>query len=137
MKVGAVTQYSVFLENKPGALSRLVRLFSDKGINLIGLASEVRDDSGVVRLAVEEGVDGADVLIAAGFPVVETPLLSVELPDRAGALTELTRVLAEARVNITTVYGAAVGGSACRLLFAVSDMEKAKAVIEGQLAGKR
>ena len=137
MAVSFVTQYSVFLANKPGALSRLVQLFSEKGINLVGIASEVRDDSGVVRIAVEDGVDGADVLIAAGFPVVETPLLSVELPDRPAALFELTRAMADAQVNITTVYGTALGGKTCRILFAVSDTQKGKSVIEGFLSAAK
>lgn len=130
MEVRTVTQYSVFMANRPGALSGLVQLFADKGINLVGIASEVRDDSGVVRVAVEGDVDGADVLISAGFPLVETPLLSVELPDRPGALLDVTRALARAGVNITTVYGTATGGRSCRILLAVSDTEKAKQVFE-------
>ena len=32
MKVEIIKQFSVFMPNRPGALSGLVRLFSDKGI---------------------------------------------------------------------------------------------------------
>ena len=41
------------MPNKPGALTRLAALFAEKGINILGIASEVRDDSGLVRIALE------------------------------------------------------------------------------------
>ena len=125
MDVRMVKQYSVFLPNKPGALSGLAKMFMDAGISLLGIASEVRDDSGVVRIAVEEDVDGSDVLIKNGFSAVERPLLSVDVPDRVGELYRLTTVLAEAGINITTVYGTAQVGQNCRLLIAVNDSKKA------------
>jgi len=130
MSIQIVKQYSVFLPNVPGALNKLALLFKDAGINLIGIASEVRDDSGVVRIAVEGEVDGAAVLTRNGFSAVEKPLLSVEVPDRAGELYELTKTLAEAGVNITTVYGTVLSGQACRILIAVNDSKKALKALE-------
>ena len=52
MKVELIKQFSIFLPNRPGSLARLARLFAEKKVNMLGIASEVRDDSGMVRIAV-------------------------------------------------------------------------------------
>jgi len=137
MEVLMAKQYSVFLPNEPGSLKRLAKMFSDEGINLIGIASEVRDDSGVVRIAVEEGVDGADVLVRNGFSAVEKPLLSVELANRPGELYRVADALAAAGVNITTVYGSGFSGESCRMLIAVNDSKKAMKALEAYGAGAK
>jgi hypothetical protein len=137
MAVSMVKQYSVFLPNEPGSLNKVAKLLLDAGVNLIGIASEVRDDSGVVRLAVEADDDGADVLVSHGLSAIEKPLLSVELADRPGELYRVTAVLAKAGVNITTVYGTARSGSSCRILIAVNDSQKAlKALEKWEKAGE-
>jgi hypothetical protein len=135
MKVSTLKQFSVFMPNRPGALSSLAKLFADKDINLIGIASEVRDDSGLVRVAVSSDADVSAILSQGGFSSVETTLLSIELDDKPGELLRLTRILAEAKVNITTVYGTSIDGKSCRILVAVENASRALALIEKAVAG--
>lgn len=130
MKVTVITQYSIFLPNKPGALARLAALFADAGVNMVGIASEVRDDSGLVRVALEGGGDTPAVLTKAGFASVENRLLSVEVEDKPGQLALITARLAEAGVNITTVYGTALGRHAARILIAVDKIDPAVRALE-------
>lgn len=130
MKVSLLKQFSVFMPNTPGALSGLAKLLAQKGINLIGIASEVRDDSGLVRLAVAGDADISAILSQGGFSSVETSLLSLELDDKPGELLRLTEVLAQAKINITTVYGTSVDGKSCRILVAVQNVPKALALLE-------
>lgn len=137
MKISTLKQFSVFMPNRPGALSSLAKLFADKGINLIGIASEVRDDSGLVRVAVSSDADVSAILSQGGFSSVETTLLSIELDDKPGELHRLTQILAEAKVNITTVYGTSLDGKSCRILMAVQNAARALALIEKAMAGLR
>jgi hypothetical protein len=130
MKIEVLKQFSVLLPNKPGALNRLAQLFSQKGINILGLASEVRDDSGIVRIAVDPKVDVSAVLSQAGFASVETRLLSVEVDDEPGELFWLTQALAEGGINITTVYGTAAPKGSCRILIATENTQKARLLLE-------
>lgn len=129
MRVEVLKQLSVFLPNRPGALSALARIFSDQGVNILGVASEVRDDTGVVRVAVDPKAKIEGLLSKAGFASVETSVLSVTLPDKPGELLRVTRALAEARLNITTVYATA-DGSTSRMLIAAENTDKARAVLE-------
>lgn len=131
MKVEKIKQFSVFMPNKPGALSRLAHLFAEKGMNILGIASEVRDDSGLVRIALAHDVDPSSILSKAGFSSVETSILSVELDDEPGQLLKITDALAEGKINITTVYGtSSPGAKTARILIAVQNTDRALTLIE-------
>ena len=130
MKVETLKQFSVFLPNKPGALSRLAKLFAEAGVNLLGIASEVRDDSGMVRVAVGPDKDVSAILSKAGFASVESKLLSVQVADKPGELHRVARALAEGGINITTVYGTSLDGSSCRILIAAENTDLAREVLE-------
>ena len=136
MSVKLIRQYTVFLPNIPGALCKFVELFANEGINIIGIASEIRDDSGVVRIAVEADRKVSHILTGAGFTTIETQMISLELPDKPGQLLQLTRALSEHGINITTVYGTSVGGANGRLLLNASDGDKALEVLKNELGIK-
>jgi hypothetical protein len=133
LMVKLISQYTVFLPNVPGALSKFVELFANEGINIIGIASEIRDDSGVVRIAVDADLKVSHILTGAGFTTIETSMLSVELPDKPGELLRLTKILGENNINITTVYGTSLGGASGRLLLNVTDADKALEVLKTTL----
>lgn len=130
MAITIVRQYSVFLPNRPGALSSFAKLFFDQNINIIGIASEIRDDSGVVRVTVDGDKRIGYILTQAGFTTVETPMISIEVPDKPGELFRLTQVLGEHGINITTVYGTAFGGNTARILVSANDTKKAQEILE-------
>ena len=130
MKVELLKQFSIFLPNRPGALARLARLLSEKNVNILGIASEVRDDSGMVRIAVGGDANVSGILSAAGFASVETTLISVEVGDRPGELFKVAQALADGKVNITTVYGTATVGPTSRLLINAESPEKARMALD-------
>jgi len=131
MKVTIIKQYSVFMPNRPGALARMAQLFSDAGVNIIGVSSEVRDDSALVRIAVDGEEDRSSILSKAGFASVEGRLLSVEVEDKPGQLSKVAKVLADGGVNITNVYGTAFGRQVSRILFAVDNTDAAAEQLQG------
>lgn len=133
MSVKLIRQYTVFLPNVPGALAKFVELFANEGINIIGLASEIRDDSGVVRIAVDGDRKVSHILTGAGFTTIETPMISLELADKPGQLLRLTKLMSENNINITTVYGTSFGGASGRLLMNASDTDKALEVLKTEL----
>ena len=134
MKVEKIKQFSVFMPNKPGALSRLAALFSEKGVNVLGIASEVSAESGLVRIALANDSDASAILSKAGFSSVETNILAVELDDRPGQLLRVSDALAQGKINITTVYGtSSPGTSTSRILIAVQNTDKALELLEAMV----
>ena len=130
MRVSILKQYSIFMANRPGSLAKLTSLFADAEVNIVGIASEVRDDSGLVRMAVEGEGDTSGILSRAGFASVESRLLSVEAEDTPGKLAEISTRLADGGVNITTVYGTAMGAQVSRILIAVENTDDAFKILD-------
>ncbi len=135
MNIKIIKQYTVFLPNIPGALNKFIELFTKKDINIIGIASEIRDDSGIVKIAIDADEKISYILTNAGFTTVETPMLSAELNDKPGELLHLTKILARHNINITTVYGTTLGtNNSSRILFNVSDTAKALALLKKEFS---
>ncbi len=127
--ISIIKQYTVFLPNKPGALYRFVELFSKENVNIIGITSEIHDESGIIKIAVDSDKKLSYILTREGFTTLETTMISVIMDDKPGQLLNLTKILAENNINITTIYGTS-SGHPSRLLLNVSDIEKAIKVLK-------
>ncbi|MHB0995621.1 MAG: ACT domain-containing protein [Elusimicrobiales bacterium] len=125
-----VRQYSVFLPNSPGAMNKFLEHFLRSGINIIGIASEMRDDSGIVRITVDSESPISSVLTKEGFTTVETPMILMELMDKPGMLLKLSTLLSAHGINITTIYGTTYTGSVGHLLLNVTDVPRAAELLE-------
>ena len=121
--ISIVKQYTVFLPNKPGALHSFIELFAQEKINIIGVSSEIHDESGIIKIAVDSDKKLSYILTRAGFTTLETTMISVLIEDRPGELIKLTKLLRDNQINITTIYGTA-SGCPSRILLNVSDIEK-------------
>ncbi|MGC8866921.1 MAG: ACT domain-containing protein [Elusimicrobiales bacterium] len=122
--VKIVKQYTVFLPNKPGALLSFIELFANEGINIIGISSEIHDESGIVKIAIDSDKKLSYILTRAGFTTLETNMISITIPDKPGELIKLTKILSDNNINITTIYGTS-SGYPSRILINVSEPQKA------------
>lgn len=122
-----VKQYTVFLPNRPGALHSFIELFEKENIEIIGISSEIHDESGIIKIAVDSNKKLSYILTSAGFATLETTLISITLKEKKD-LINLTRILGENEINITTIYGTM--GSSFRILLNVSDIEKTLKILE-------
>jgi len=129
MAIKLVRQYTVFLPNRPGALSQFIELFANEGINIIGVASEIHDESGIIKIAMDSDKKFSYILTRAGFTTLETSMLSIDLEDKPGELLKLTKILAQNDINITTVYGTSYGNKVSRILLNVSNPETALEIL--------
>ncbi len=99
-----IKQLSVFLENKPGALSRPCRLLADAGINLQTFALADAREFGILRLVVHEWERAAKLLTENGMVVKTTDLVAIEVPDRPGGLAGVLEILERAKLNVEYMY---------------------------------
>ena len=123
----AITQLSVFLENKPGKLYEVVKRISEAGINLRAMTiAEVRD-FGILRIIVSDAKKAMEVL-EDDHIITTTEVVSAVMEDRAGALYDILQALESANVNIEYMYAytGEVTGSA-NVVFRVDDIEGAEA----------
>jgi hypothetical protein len=99
-----LNQLSVFLENKPGALSAPCRLLAKAGINIQTFSLADTQQFGILRLMVHDWAKAKEVLDQHGYVVKLTEIVALEVPDRPGGLVDLLEVLERAKVNVEYMY---------------------------------
>lgn len=99
----AVTQLSVFLENKPGRLADTVRTLKEHAINIRALSLADTKDFGILRLIVSDTALAKDVLSGVSV-VMTTDVLALRMDDKSGALSDILQVFEDADINIEYMY---------------------------------
>lgn len=123
----AITQLSIFLENKPGMLHEVVKRLSEAGVNIRAMTiAEVRD-FGILRIIVSD-VNKAKEVLQDDHIITTTEVVSAIMEDKAGALYDILQALEAANVNIEYMYAytGETTGSA-NVVFRVDDIEGAEA----------
>jgi hypothetical protein len=98
-------QLSVFLENKPGALSEPCRLLAKAGINIQTFSLADTREFGILRLVVEDSDKARRLLQRHGFAVKVTKVVVLEVPDRPGGLATILDALDGTGISVKYAYG--------------------------------
>jgi hypothetical protein len=130
--VSTQMQFSVFLVNKPGVLAQVARALAEQKINLVAMTLVDSQEHGVMRLVAQDAASARAVLKKLNLPVTETDVLTVELPNRPGAMAGVAVRLGENHVNINYAYvtSGAPGGKTIGI-FKVNDVTKATRLLKG------
>jgi hypothetical protein len=120
-------EFSVTLTNKPGQLAILTGRLANAGIHIESLAAIGVDGESVVRFMPDDADATRRVLTGAGVHFEERPVLDTFLPDEPGALAAMTERLAEAGVNIDSIYLLHSNAEGLHFAVTVDDPDLAKA----------
>ncbi len=132
MEVNKCRQFSVFLENRVGALAELCSLISDCSINLLAICAVDTVEEAVLRIVAEDEAGTLEVLKGAGFHVVETDVFLVELDNVPGATGKMATRLAQAGVNIDYIYASThPAGSKAYIVLRTHQVAEAEKVLKG------
>ena len=99
-----IKQIAVFLENKEGKASGCCKVLKEAGVNLLALSIADTKDFGILRILTADNAKALQALRAAGYLSSEVELVGVEVPDQAGALSDLLIALGEGGVNVEYMY---------------------------------
>ena len=125
-----VEQISVFLENKPGALSEVTQILGESGVNIRALSLADTKDFGILRLIVNDNEKARQTLDQKGFTVRKTDVVAVEVPDRPGGLAAIIKILAEAKINVEYLYAfVQQSGQNAIIIFRFDETDRAIAVL--------
>ncbi|OJU98225.1 MAG: hypothetical protein BGO12_02860 [Verrucomicrobia bacterium 61-8] len=99
-----VRQFSVFLQNKVGALLEVVKLLNERNVVVLALSIQDSSESSIGRMVVSD----PDMVVALfeehEIPFSECEVLIVELPEGAADLAKVLSALLKAEVNIYFSY---------------------------------
>jgi len=119
-------QLALFLNNRPGTLSRVCAALAEKKVNILALTTSDTVDHSVVRMVVDDPQTAVWLLEEGGALVVEDEVILVEGDNHSGSLSEIARTLAEAHVNIEYLYCATgINSKKGLLVLRVDDAKKA------------
>jgi hypothetical protein len=114
---------TIELEEKVGSVAAAAEALGKAGVNIEGICGFVVGGKGVGHVLVADAGKARQALQAAGARVTgEQDALVLNIEDRPGALGKLTRKIADAGVNLNTVYLA----TNTRIVIAAKDLEKAR-----------
>ena len=123
-------QLSLFLENKPGALSAPVRILARANINILTLSIAEAQQYGILRLIVRDWQRAKKLLEKHGLVVRVTDVLAIEVADQPGGLAEVLEALEQASINLEYMYAFTLKrDSKGALLFRFDDPDKAIEVL--------
>lgn len=120
---------TIALENRPGALADMGEALGRAGISIEGGGAFVVNNDGVAHFLFTDGAAARAALEAAGIRVLDEREVLVQRLKQAvpGQLGKITRLMADAGVNIETLYS----DHDNQLILVVDDLEKGRAVSEG------
>ena len=99
-----IKQLSVFVENSAGSLQNIVDALSENGVNIRALSLADNTDFGILRLIVDEEEKAVSVLRSIGVISKVSEVIAVAIDDRAGGLANVTRLIAQAGVDLEYSY---------------------------------
>jgi hypothetical protein len=129
--VRSLTQFSVFLVNKPGVLAQVTSALAKEKLNLLAVTLVDSQEHGVLRLVPENATSARAVLQHLNLPMTETDVLCIDLPNHPGALADVATQLGTAHININYAYvtSGAPGGRTTGV-FKVADQAKATRILK-------
>jgi hypothetical protein len=123
-------QLSVFLENSPGHLKRMCEILAAAGINIETLTIAETNNFGVVRCIADKPDAALAALVQGGLAVKLVDVLSIEIPDKPGALLTILEKAQAANLNIEYMYALPKGRvEAPALVLRFTDPARAEAAM--------
>ena len=124
-------EFTVTIEDKPGALGKCFLALAERGVNILAFQSYVEEGESLARILVDDPASAKVVLGSLRMIFEETEVAVIRLAHRPGELGRAAARLGEKQINIDYSYSGLEPGSALMLAaFGVDNLTKASAVLD-------
>jgi len=120
-------EFSVTLQDRPGALARLGQMLGEAAVNIEAIQGTSREGHAFVHFVPRDPQQAARILDAAGIGYTQREVLLVKVLDKPGMLGDVALVMAQANVNIDAIYVTTKG----HVVLGVDDLDGAIQVAAG------
>lgn len=111
-----ISQLSIFVENRPGALEQVLRLFKESNIDLVTTTLADTQDFGLFRVICADPRRACLVLRENGITVTLTQVQAIELDNRPGMAADALQTFAADALNVRYMYSFLLGGKGILVL---------------------
>ncbi len=127
----AIRQFTVFLENRVGALSGVLRRFRGSSVRILSLHIHDSADCSILRCILSQPEKGREILERAGLAMIESDLIGITLPDTDQPMLDLCSALLQAEVNLLQSYTLMVQNNGCPVVaIMVDNIDQAQVTLE-------
>ena len=121
-----IKEFTIAVENRPGAVAKIARVLGDAKVNVLALRGTTQGTSGTIQLVAEDARRAKRALDEAKISYQETAAEEYELPNKAGALAQYLEKLATKGVNLNSIHAtASKGGRKAVVVYTVEATAKA------------
>jgi len=125
-------QFNITITEKVGALAEVCAALRD--VNILALATEVHRDEGgtaTVRIVTNNEVEARNALTMKNLTFTEDKPIVVDVIDKPGQLSTITQMVADAGININSLY--LLDRGLFSLTAAKSDRDKVKEILADRI----
>jgi len=126
--INAIQAKEIIVEvrNDVGVLFEMVKVISEKGINILAVEGSCDEKLAFIRLVTEDNLRAVDALRARNYQPQELDIVQVNFPHKPGMLRVMTERLAREGIEINHLYASAgISESYCTVVLSTSNNERA------------
>lgn len=124
-------EFTVTIEDKPGALGKCFLGLAERGVNVLAFQSFVEEGESLARFLVDDPASANAALGSLRMIFEETEVAVVRLPHRPGELGRAAAWLGEMHINIDYSYcGLEPGSDRVLVAFGVDNLSKASKALD-------
>jgi hypothetical protein len=124
-------EFTVTIEDKPGALGRCFLALAERGVNILAFQSYVEEGESLARVLVDDPASAKAVLGSLSMIFEETDVAVVRLAHRPGELGRAASRLGEKKINIDYSYcGLEPGSTLALVVFGVDHLTEAATLLD-------
>jgi len=126
-----VKEFTVTIEDKPGALGKFFLAMAERGVNVLAFQSFVDEGESLARMFVDDPATAKTVLGELRMIFEQTEVALVRLAHRPGELGRAAAKLGENQINIDYSYsGLEPGSTRALVVFGVDNLTRAANVLD-------
>lgn len=124
-------QISIFVENKPGKISKITEVLSKAKVNLKAMTIADSGSFGIIKIMTDDNQKAYDVLKENNFLVSLQEVVVVEIPDKVGSFHKIAKILEKDKINIEDAYGfITTEGVKAVLILKVKDVKMVEKILK-------
>jgi len=130
-RMAKAKEFTVTIEDKPGALGRCFLALAERGVNILAFQSYVEEGESLARVLVDDPANAKAVLGNLRMIFEETDVAVVRLAHRPGELGRAASRLGEKQINIDYSYcGLEPGSTLALVVFGVDHLTEAATLLD-------
>lgn len=124
-------EFTVTIEDKPGALGKCFQALAERGVNILAFQSYVEERESLVRFLADNSDAARSLLGGLRMIFEETEVAVVRMAHRPGSLGRAAVRLGQGQINIDYSYcGIEPGSTKPLLVFGVDSVTKASNLLD-------